>query len=62
LFEIIYKEPDQSMKRHLSDTLGEIAGSIISTDDKAWPNFKTNVWALFQDSGIPSNLAGFNIL
>lgn len=62
LFEIIYKEEDLSMKRHLSDTLGEIAGSILSENDKAWPDFKINVWKLFQDSNVNSNLAAFNIL
>ena len=50
------------MKRHLADTLGEISGSILSEDDKAWPDFKVIVWKLFQDSNINSNLAAFNII
>lgn len=30
LFETIYKENDLSMQKHIADTLGEVAGSIIS--------------------------------
>ena len=30
LFMIIYAEQDLTMKKHIADTLGEIAGSIIS--------------------------------
>jgi hypothetical protein len=29
LFETIYKEKDASMQKHIADTLGEVAGSII---------------------------------
>ena len=50
------------MKRQLSDTLGQIAGSILSENDKAWPEFKVNVWKLFQDQNVMSNLAAFKIL
>ena len=58
-FEIIYKEEDLSMKRQLADALGEVAGSILSENDKAWPEFKINVWKLFQDQNMVSNLAAF---
>jgi hypothetical protein len=50
------------MKKHIADTLGEIAGSIIQANEKGWPEFKTHVWALFQDANINSNLAAFYIL
>lgn len=62
LFEIIYIEPDLNMKKHLADTIGEIAGSIISTKDDAWPDFKINVWKFFKDSNVNSFFAGFYIL
>ena len=50
------------MKKHIANTIGEIAGSLISVKDEAWPDFKTNVWKLFQDPNIQSVLAGFYIL
>lgn len=50
------------MKRHIADTLGEVAGSIISTNPTGWPEFKKHVYTLFQDPNIPSNLAAFYIL
>ena len=50
------------MKKHIADTIGEIAGSLIAQNDEAWPDFKTNVWKLFQDSMIQSVFAGFYIL
>lgn len=50
------------MKKHIADTLGEIAGSILSADNEAWPDFKKNVWVLLQDTNIDSNLSAFNIL
>jgi hypothetical protein len=50
------------MKKHIADTIGEIAGSIIVKDDKAWPEFKTNVWKLLQDSNLNSVFGGFYIL
>ena len=59
LFEVIYHENDLSMKKFIADTIGEIAGSIISTKDDAWPEFKVNVWKFFHDSNINSVLAGF---
>ena len=62
LFEIIYAEPDLSMKKHIADTIGEIAGSLIGTNDSAWPEFKINIWNLFKDSNINSVFAGFYIL
>ena len=62
LFQIIYAEQDLSMKKHIADTLGEIAGSVISKQPENWPDFKGNVWKLFQDSQLPSVFAGFYIL
>ena len=50
------------MKKHIADTIGEIAGSLIAQNDEAWPDFKTNVWKLFQDPMIESVFAGFYIL
>jgi len=61
-FEIIYAEPDLNMKKHIADTIGEIAGSLIGTNDGAWPEFKINIWNLFKDSNINSVFAGFYIL
>jgi hypothetical protein len=50
------------MQRHIADTLGEVAGSIISNVPTSWPDFKKNVYTLFQDGNISSNLAAFYIL
>ncbi len=30
LFEILFAEPVDTMKKHFADTLGEIAGSVIN--------------------------------
>jgi hypothetical protein len=50
------------MKKHLADTIGEVAGSIIGPKDDSWPDFKINVWKLFKDSNVNSFFAGFYIL
>ncbi len=50
------------MKKHIADTIGEIAGSILCKDDNAWPDFKKNVWTLFQNENINVNLGAFYIL
>ena len=62
LFETIYKEKDLSMQKHIADTLGEVAGSIISNAPQGWPEFKKHVYTLFQDANMSSNLAAFYIL
>ncbi len=62
LFETIYKEKDLSMQKHIADTLGEVAGSIIATEPQNWPEFKNNVYTLFQDPNSSSHLAAFYIL
>ena len=49
LFEIIYKEKDLSMQKHIADSMGEIAGSVIGSKADAWPEFKNNVYTLFKD-------------
>lgn len=51
-----------SMKKHIADTIGQIAGTLISQNDEAWPDFKINVWKLFQDPNINSVFAAFYIL
>lgn len=50
------------MKKHIADTIGEIAGSIIAKEDNSWPDFKINVWKLLQDGNINSIFSGFYIL
>ena len=50
------------MKRHIADTLGEVAGNIILTNPTGRPEFKKHVYTLFKDPNIPSNLAAFCIL
>jgi hypothetical protein len=50
------------MQKHIADTLGEVAGSIIATNPTGWPEFKKHVYTLFQDANISSNLAAFYIL
>lgn len=62
LFLAIYAETDLNMKKHIADTIGEVAGSIIAKDDNAWPAFKTSVWQLLQDSNLNSVFGGFYIL
>lgn len=62
IFEVIYSENDLSMKKHIADSIGEIAGTIINKNDGAWPEFKANVWKLLQDSNLNSVFAGFYIL
>ena len=39
-----------------------MAGSLISQNDEAWPDFKINVCKLIQDPNIDSVLSGFYIL
>lgn len=36
------------MKKHIADTIGEVAGTIIGANDTAWPEFRVNVWNLFK--------------
>jgi hypothetical protein len=43
VFDAIYEEQDLSMKKHIADTIGEIAGTLIAKNDNAWPTFKGNV-------------------
>lgn len=62
LFVAIYAESDLSMKKHIADTIGEVAGSIIAKEDGAWPAFKTSVWSLLQDSNLHSVFGGFYVL
>lgn len=62
LFKILFAEQDPSMKKHIADTLGEIAGSILSKDINAWPEFKTNIWTLFQEPSGAGILPAFNVL
>jgi hypothetical protein len=62
LFLAIYSETDLSMKKHIADTIGEVAGSIIGKEDNAWPSFKTSVWQLLQDPNLNSVFGGFYIL
>lgn len=50
------------MKKHIADTIGEIAGTLIAKNDGAWPEFKVNVWKLLQDANLSSVFAGFYIL
>lgn len=47
LFTILFNEPDLSMKKHIADTLGELAGSILGKEGQ-WPEFKTSLWELFK--------------
>lgn len=62
LFEILNKEPDSSIRRQISDALGEIAGSILSEKAEAWPKFVESVWQLFSQNNVASTVSGFNIL
>ncbi len=62
LFEILFAEQDPSMKKHIADSLGEIAGSVLSKDPKAWPEFKTNIWSLFSEPSGSGILPAFNVL
>ena len=48
LFEVLYAEPVDTMKKHIADTLGEIAGSVIGSNPESWPEFKINLWELFK--------------
>ena len=48
LFKVLFAEPDSSMKKHIADTLGEIAGSVLSKHPGTWPEFKAHVWELFK--------------
>lgn len=50
------------MKKHIADTIGEIAGTVISREDSAWPAFKSSVWQLLQDANLSSVFGGFYIL
>lgn len=50
------------MKKHIADTLGEVAGSVLSKDPNAWSDFKANVWALFGEPSGAGILPGFNVL
>ena len=46
----------------MADTLGEIAGSVINNNADSWPQFKTNVWELFKQQNVNSNILAFLIL
>jgi hypothetical protein len=61
-FEFVYCEQDQKMKNNFAETLGEIAGSLLSNDNWAWPDFKGNVWKLIRDSSLSNVYAGFRVL
>lgn len=37
LFQILFNEPDSVMKKHIADTLGEVAGSALGSDENCWP-------------------------
>lgn len=37
LFQILFNEPDLSMKKHIADTLGEVAASAINAQPDSWP-------------------------
>lgn len=50
------------MKKHIADTLGELAGSILSKEGGHWPEFKTSLWELFKQEGFGAALAAFNVL
>lgn len=62
LFKILFAESDNSMKKHIADSLGEIAGSVLSKDATAWPEFKTNIWGLFSEASGAGVLPAFNVL
>lgn len=62
LFVAIYAESDLSMKKHIANTIGEVAGSLIAKEDAAWPAFKPSVWQLLQDANLNSVFGGFYIL
>ena len=50
------------MKKQIADTIGWVAGALISESDKAWPDCKTNVWKLIHDPNIDAVITGFYIL
>ena len=50
------------MKKHIADTLGEIAGSVISSSDENWNEFKIHLWELFKNENLSSILSGFYVL
>ena len=62
LFEILFAEPVDTMKKHIADTLGEIAGSVLSTNADEWPEFKVHLWELFKQENFSSIMAGFFLL
>ena len=62
LFQILFNEPDLSMKKHIADTLGEVAGSALNSQPDSWPEFKLHLWELFKQDNPGSILAGFNVL
>ena len=62
LFKVLFAEQDQSMKKHIADTLGEIAGSVLSKDKNGWPEFKQNIWGLFQEPSGSGILPAFYVL
>ena len=50
------------MKKHIANTIAEIAASLIVASNYIWPDFKVQVWSLFQATDLDSVFNGFYIL
>jgi len=62
LFEVLHKEQDPTLRRQIADTIGEIAGSVLSDKADAWPKFVEYIWALFGTGTPAASISAFNIL
>ena len=62
LFEVLHKEQDHTLRRQIADTIGEIAGSVLSEKADAWPKFVEYIWALFGTNTPNASVSAFNIL
>lgn len=49
LFECLHKEKHPSVRNILADSIGQIAGSVMSINVDHWPKFVECVYALFRD-------------
>ena len=62
LFQLLEKEQDHTLRRQIADTIGEIAGSVLSEKSDAWPKFVECIWLLFSANNANCTIAAFNIL
>lgn len=62
LFACLYTEKINSVRNLISDSIGQIAGTIMSINVNNWPNFIENVFTLLSNPAEESIVSGLVIL